>query len=50
MTLGTKRFDLARFGSENCCTFARRNAKAVYAIPKNYIKSAHLFAHMKSFL
>ncbi len=32
MTLGTKRFDLARFGSEKSSTFARQNARVVYTI------------------
>ncbi len=27
MALGMKRFDLARFGSEKCCTFARQKHK-----------------------
>lgn len=42
MTLGTKRFYLARFGSENCCTFARQIAKVVYIILK-ITKKVHIY-------
>lgn len=34
MILGLKRFDLARFGSGNSCTFVRRKARAVYILLK----------------
>lgn len=42
MTLDTKRFDLARFGSEKSCTFARRNARAVYILLK-ITKKVHFY-------
>ncbi len=42
MILGLKRFDLARFGSKNSCTFARRKARVVYILLKKYEK-VHIY-------